>query len=218
MDSVAVENYLKSLWQLGPEDVSTLELAHHLDVSPASATKMIKRLTEKGLVSHTPYRGASLTLNGEKKALSVVRRHRLLETFLSQTLKLNSDQLHDEAERLEHALSPELETAISDYLGNPVRDPHGHLIPGPNGEISQEYDLALTEAPHNVVLTVTQVPDRNSDMLSWLRKKKIIPGTKLVISSKDKFGDSLTINLNDKDKKISLAVADQVFVSAEETI
>ena len=81
VDSAAVENYLKSLWQLGSEDVSTLDLAHHLDVSPASATKMIKRLTDKGLVSHTPYRGASLTLSGEKKALSVVRRHRLLETL-----------------------------------------------------------------------------------------------------------------------------------------
>mgnify|MGYP001191034231 FL=1 len=218
MDSAAVENYLKSLWQLGSEDISTLDLAHHLDVSPASATKMIKRLTEKGLVSHTPYRGASLTLNGEKKALSVVRRHRLLETFLSHTLKLNSDQIHDEAERLEHALSPELETAISDYLGNPVRDPHGHLIPGPNGEISKEYDLALTEAPHNVVLTVTQVPDRNSEMLGWLRKQKILPGTKLVILSEDKFGDSLIIKLNTKDKKISLLVAGQVFVSTEENI
>lgn len=215
VESVAVENYLKSLWQLGPEDVSTLELANHLDVSPASATKMIKRLTRKGLVSHTPYKGASLTLNGSKKALSVVRRHRLLETFLSQTLNLDSDQLHDEAERLEHALSPELEVAISDYLGNPDRDPHGHVIPGPNGEISQLHDLALNEAPHNVPLTVTQVPDRNSEMLGWLRKEKIIPGAKLAISSEDKFGDSLIVKLKDKVKKISLLVASQVFVSLE---
>ena len=218
MDSIAVENYLKSLWQLGSDDVATLDLAKHLDVTPASATKMIKRLTEKGLVDHIPYKGASLTKEGESKALSVVRRHRLLETFLFQTLELGSEQLHDEAERLEHALSDELEKAIANYLGNPTRDPHGHLIPGPNGEISKEYDLVLTEAPHNVALTVTQVPDRNSEMLGWLRKQKIIPGTKLVILSEDKFGDSLIIKLNTKDKKISLLVAAQVFVSTEESV
>ena len=109
MDSVAVENYLKSIWQLGPNDVATLDLAQHLDVAPASATKMIQRLTEKGLVNHIPYRGASLTSEGERRALSVVRRHRLLETFLAQTLDLGSEQLHDEAERLEHALSNDLE-------------------------------------------------------------------------------------------------------------
>ena len=135
VDSIAVENYLKSLWQLGPDNVATLDLAQHLDVTPASATKMIKRLTEKGLVEHIPYKGASLTKEGESKALSVVRRHRLLETFLSQTLELGSEQLHDEAERLEHALSNELEEAIANYLGNPTRDPHGHPIPGINGEI-----------------------------------------------------------------------------------
>ena len=129
MDSIAVENYLKSLWQLGPGNVATLDLAKHLDVTPASATKMIKRLTEKGLVEHIPYKGASLTEEGESKALSVVRRHRLLEAFLSQTLELGSEQLHDEAERLEHAMSDELEEAISNYLGNHTRDPHGHPIP-----------------------------------------------------------------------------------------
>ena len=129
MDSVAVENYLKSIWQLGPNDVATLDLAQHLNVAPASATKMIQRLTEKGLVNHIPYRGASLTSEGERRALSVVRRHRLLETFLAQTLDLGSEQLHDEAERLEHALSNDLEKAIADYLGNPKRDPHGPFNP-----------------------------------------------------------------------------------------
>ena len=107
------------MWELGPTDVSTQELAQHLAVAPASATRMLQRLSERGLVEHTPYRGASLTSTGERKALAVVRRHRLLETFLARTLKLGRDQLHDEAERLEHALSPALEAAIDDYLGNP---------------------------------------------------------------------------------------------------
>ena len=213
MDSVAVENYLKSLWQLGPADVSTLDLANHLSVAPASATKMVKRLTEKGLVHHTPYKGASLTPEGEVKALSVVRRHRLLETFLSQTLNLDSDQLHDEAERLEHALSDDLERSIADFLGNPTRDPHGHPIPGPNGELQFDDDLTLTKAPHGINLKITQVPDRNSEMLNWLKKENIFPGKEIIITSEDKFGDSIIVLLNGIEKRIALSVANQLFVS-----
>lgn len=215
MDSVAVENYLKSLWQLGPADVSTLDLANHLSVAPASATKMVKRLTEKGLVNHTPYKGASLTLEGEAKALSVVRRHRLLETFLSQTLNLGSEQIHDEAERLEHALSDVLEKSIAEYLGNPTRDPHGHPIPGPNGELPSDNDLTLIKAPYGANLKITQVPDRNSEMLTWLKKEDILPGKEISIKSKDKFGDSVIISLDGSEKRISLSVARQIFVSQE---
>jgi len=215
MDSVAVENYLKSLWQLGPADVSTLDLANHLSVAPASATKMVKRLTEKGLVNHTPYKGASLTFEGEAKALSVVRRHRLLETFLSQTLNLGSEQIHDEAERLEHALSDVLEKSIAEYLGNPTRDPHGHPIPGPNGELPSDNDLTLIKAPYGANLKITQVPDRNSEMLTWLKKEDILPGKEISIKSKDKFGDSVIISLDGSEKLISLSVARQIFVSQE---
>lgn len=215
MDSVAVENYLKSLWQLGPADVSTLDLANHLSVAPASATKMVKRLTEKGLVNHTPYKGASLTLEGEAKALSVVRRHRLLETFLSQTLNLGSEQIHDEAERLEHALSDVLEKSIAEFLGNPTRDPHGHPIPGPNGELPSDNDLTLIKAPYGANLKITQVPDRNSEMLTWLKKEDILPGKEISIKSKDKFGDSVIISLDGSEKRISLSVARQIFVSQE---
>ena len=215
MDSIAVENYLKSLWQLGPDNVATLDLAKHLDVTPASATKMIKRLTEKGLVEHIPYKGASLTEEGESKALSVVRRHRLLEAFLSQTLELGSEQLHDEAERLEHALSDELEEAIANYLGNPTRDPHGHPIPGINGEILSDHDFLLTEAPFSTYLIITQVPDRNSEMLAWLRKEEILPGCKITLISKDKFGDSVVISLKNNEKRLAFSVANQIHVSLE---
>tara|TARA_Y100001970_G_scaffold141089_1_gene173731 strand:+ start:249 stop:905 length:657 start_codon:yes stop_codon:yes gene_type:complete len=218
VDSVAVENYLKSIWQLGPDNVSTLDLAQHLGVAPASVTKMIKRLTQKGLVNHAPYKGASLTLEGETKALSVVRRHRLLETFLSKTLNLGSEQLHDEAERLEHALSKELEESIANYLGNPSRDPHGHPIPGPNGEFQSEHDLLLTEAPQNIELIISQVPDRNSEMLSWLKKENIVPGINIRIISKDKFGDSFVIQQGDNNIRLSFAVANQIQVSLEADI
>lgn len=218
MDSVAVENYLKSIWQLGPNDVATLDLAQHLDVAPASATKMIQRLTEKGLVNHIPYRGASLTSEGERRALSVVRRHRLLETFLAQTLDLGSEQLHDEAERLEHALSNDLEKAISNYLGNPKRDPHGHPIPGPNGELPVDKELLLSECPLNKYVTITQVPDRNAEMLTWLEQNEIVPGNQVKLVSKDSFDGGLTIVLGEKAMQIAETVAKLVYVSKEDEI
>lgn len=215
MDSIAVENYLKSLWQLGPDDVATLDLAQHLSVAPASVTKMIKRLTEKGFVEHTPYKGASLTSEGKLKALSVVRRHRLLETFLSQTLDLSSEQLHDEAERLEHALSDELEEAIANYLGNPTRDPHGHPIPSPKGEFSHGNDLLLSKAPPDKFLIITQVPDRNSEMLAWLRNEGIVPDKQIKIIGKDEFAGNIVIKLDRSEKRLGFSVANKIHVKLE---
>ena len=216
MDSVAVENYLKSIWELGPDDVATQDLAQHLNVAPASATKMLQRLTARGLVNHVPYKGASLTPEGQRKALSVVRRHRLLETFLAQTLDLGREQLHDEAERLEHALSSNLESAIATYLGNPTRDPHGHPIPGPNGELPTDTDLLLRDSPRNQRLTIRQVPARNPKMLAWLEQNEIFPGTQLELISRDSFDGGITANLNEKTVQIAQSVANAVHVSLED--
>ena len=216
MYSVAVEDYLKSLWKLGPRNVGTQELADSLDVTPASVTKMILRLTDIGLVDHIPYKGASLTRKGELEALSVVRRHRLLETFLSQTLGLGREQLHVEAERLEHALSKELEAAIAEYLGNPTRDPHGHPIPGPNGELYDETDLPLSDSPINMTLTVMQVPDNDSNILSWLENNGIHPGIKLKIISRDDFDGGLNVRIANSKIRISSSIASLVKISFEE--
>ena len=216
MYSVAIEDYLKSLWKLGPKDVGTQELASHLDVKPASVTKMMLRLTEMGLVDHTPYKGASLTRQGELEALSVVRRHRLLETFLSQTLGLGRDQLHAEAERLEHALSKELEDAIANYLGNPVRDPHGHPIPGPNGELPSGSDIPLSDCPLNKSLTVIQIPDYDSLVSSWLETNGIFPGVKLIIESRDDFDGGINCKIDNNEVRISSSIASLVKVSQED--
>ena len=215
MYSVAVEDYLKSLWKLGPNNVGTQELADSLDVTPASVTKMILRLTDIGLVDHIPYKGATLTRKGELEALSVVRRHRLLETFLSQTLGLGREQLHVEAERLEHALSKELEAAIAEYLGNPTRDPHGHPIPGPNGELYDETDLPLSDSPINMTLTVMQVPDNDSNILSWLENNGIHPGIKLKIISRDDFDGGLNVRIGNSKIRISSSIASLVKISFE---
>jgi|TARA_B110000914_G_scaffold94000_1_gene82646 DtxR family Mn-dependent transcriptional regulator len=216
MYSVATEDYLKSLWKLGPKNVGTQELANNLGVTPASATKMILRLTDKGLVNHIPYKGASLTKKGELEALSVVRRHRLLETFLSQTLGLGREQLHEEAEKLEHALSKNLEDAISEYLGNPKRDPHGHPIPGPNGELYNETDLPLSDSPLNTCLTVMQVPDDDSDILLWLENNGIHPGVPLEILSRDDFDGGIYVNVGNRKIRISSSIASLVQISFED--
>ncbi|MCH2417337.1 MAG: metal-dependent transcriptional regulator [Candidatus Poseidoniia archaeon] len=213
MASVAVENYLKSMWELGPAAVATQELAQHLAVAPASATRMLQRLSERGLVAHTPYRGASLTAAGERRALSVVRRHRLLETFLARTLDLGRDQLHDEAERLEHALSPALERAIDDYLGNPQRDPHGHPIPGPQGELPPEGDSPLGEWPLDRPATVSQVPDRDGEMLGWLESQGLVPGRELRLVARDPFDGGVTVKLDGRLLQVAASVAEEVRVS-----
>ena len=203
------------MWELGPADVATKELAQHLAVAPASATRMLQRLSERGLVKHTPYRGASLTSTGERKALAVVRRHRLLETFLARTLKLGRDQLHDEAERLEHALSPALEAAIDDYLGNPQRDPHGHPIPGPQGELLPEGDVALGDWPLGRPAKVSQVPDRDVEMLAWLEAQGLVPGRELRLVARAPFDGGVTVKLDGKLLQVAASVADEVRVSGE---
>lgn len=201
------------MWELGPAAVATQELAQHLAVAPASATRMLQRLSERGLVAHTPYRGASLTAAGERRALSVVRRHRLLETFLARTLDLGRDQLHDEAERLEHALSPALERAIDDYLGNPQRDPHGHPIPGPQGELPPEGDSPLGEWPLDRPATVSQVPDRDGEMLGWLESQGLVPGRELRLVARDPFDGGVTVKLDGRLLQVAASVAEEVRVS-----
>ena len=213
MASVAVENYLKSMWELGPAAVATQELAQHLAVAPASATRMLQRLSERGLVAHTPYRGASLTAAGERRALLVVRRHRLLETFLARTLDLGRDQLHDEAERLEHALSPALERVIDEYLGNPQRDPHGHPIPGPQGELPPEGDSPLGGWPLDHPATVSQVPDRDAEMLGWLEAQGLVPGRELRLVARDPFDGGVTVKLDGRLLQVAASVAEEVRVS-----
>jgi DtxR family transcriptional regulator, Mn-dependent transcriptional regulator len=127
----AIQDYLKEIYKLGEagEKVSTSALARRQRVSAASASAMVKKLAALGLVEHAPYRGVSLTGEGEQVALEVIRHHRLLELYLAETLGIHIDDVHDEADRLEHVLSEELESRIDKALGYPTHDPHGDPIP-----------------------------------------------------------------------------------------
>jgi DtxR family transcriptional regulator, Mn-dependent transcriptional regulator len=132
----AIEHYLRAIYKLGAtgDDVSVGELARAQDVSPASASAMVKKLAALGLAEHAPYSGIALTPAGERVALEVIRHHRLLELYLAKTLGVSVDAVHDEADRLEHAISEELEARIDQALGYPTHDPHGDPIPDANLE------------------------------------------------------------------------------------
>ncbi len=134
--SDAIQHYLREIYKLGFAGgrVSTTALAREMQVAPASASAMVKKLAALTLVEHAPYRGVSLTAEGEKVALEVIRHHRLLELYLAETLGIAVEEVHDEADRLEHALSEELEARIDETLGFPTHDPHGDPIPDANLE------------------------------------------------------------------------------------
>ena len=138
--SAAIQHYLREIYKLGAttDRVSTTALAREMGVSPASASAMVKKLAALELVVHAPYRGVSLTEEGEQVALEVIRHHRLLELYLAQTLGIDVDEVHDEADRLEHVLSEELEARIDEVLGYPTHDPHGDPIPDANLEWPSE--------------------------------------------------------------------------------
>ncbi|MFC6619256.1 metal-dependent transcriptional regulator [Deinococcus radiophilus] len=174
--SPIVENYLKHLYLLGQEGgVSTTALANALNVSPASATSMLRKLADQGLLMHTPYRGAQLTVEGERAALEVLRHHRLLELFLHRALGMPIDEVHEEAERLEHAMSERLETYIAAWLGDPTHDPHGDPIPTLSGELPQRPERRLTSLRVGDSAVVARVPDTHADQLRALMTLGIQP-------------------------------------------
>jgi DtxR family Mn-dependent transcriptional regulator len=192
----AVQDYAKAIWSLAQrskEPVATSALAERLDVSPASASAMVKRLESMGLVSREPYHGVRLTRSGERVALAVLRHHRLLELYLAEALGMPWDRVHDEAERLEHAISPELSELIADKLGNPTHDPHGDPIPTADGEIDESPTRALADLTPGERGVFTRVSDSNSAMLRYLSERGIAPGAELELTGREPFGGPLTV-------------------------
>lgn len=181
--SPAMEDYLKAVFRLGrnKEAVSTQALADRLEVAPASVTKMVKRLAELQLVSHEPYRGVSLTEAGRKVAVEVLRHHRLLELYLHQALGYSWDEVHDEAELLEHFISEKLEARIAEALGHPVYDPHGAPIPTLEGEMPPPKGGQLGHQELYQNYEVTRVRDAHSGMLQEMGDKGLFPGVTVAL-------------------------------------
>ena len=208
--SQAVQDYAKAIWSLGRRGegpVSTSALADRLDVSAASASAMVKRLEALGLVRREPYRGVELSPAGERVALEVLRHHRLLELYLAEALGMSWDRVHDEAEVLEHAISPELSELIAEKLGNPTVDPHGDPIPGLDGEIDEGPTRALRELEPGQRGVFARVSDSDPDMLRWLSEHGIDRGAELEVIERERFGSGLTVRAGGREHALGERLA-----------
>jgi DtxR family transcriptional regulator, Mn-dependent transcriptional regulator len=180
--SSSVGNYLKAIWELaGSRAASTKEVADRLSVSSASVTNMFGRLQEMGLVGYERYRGASLTRRGLVEALRLVRRHRLIETFLLEHLGYSWQDVHEEAERLEHAVSDRFTARLAELLGHPDRDPHGELIPAADGTFAPERLKPLSQTEAGQLVHIIKVSDESVSVLNHLGERGLLPGRVLVV-------------------------------------
>jgi DtxR family Mn-dependent transcriptional regulator len=193
--SVAVQDYAKAIYSIGGE-VSNSAISERLGVSPASASAMVKRLEALGLVSRRPYRGVTLTDAGERVALEVIRHHRLIELYLAQALGMPWDRVHEEAEVLEHAISPQLSELIAEALGNPTRDPHGDPIPTSEGEIEVRPTQPLAELEAGQAGTFVRVSDSDPAMLRYLTQRGITPGNQFEVVDRQPFDGPLTVRFD----------------------
>jgi DtxR family Mn-dependent transcriptional regulator len=194
----AIEDYVKAIFSLqrgGEEPVSTSALAERLGVTPGSASGMMKKLDSLGLVDHVPYRGVVLTPLGRRLALEVLRHHRLLELYLSEAFGMPWDQVHAEAEVLEHVLSEELEELIAAKLGDPSVDPHGDPIPGRDGSIDEPETRSLADLGAGDRALFLRVSDSNPDMLRYLAERSIRPGQELEVVDEQPFGGPLFVRI-----------------------
>src|SRR4051794_35583613 len=199
--SPAAQDYAKAIYALETRTgcaVSTNDLAERMEVTPASASAMIRKLDEHGLVSHVPYKGVELTESGRTVALEVLRHHRLLELYLSESLGVPWDRVHDEAEVLEHVLSEELEELIAAKLGNPTRDPHGDPIPTRDGRIEETPTESLQKLEPGDCGTFVRVSDSDPEMLRYLSDRGIAPGDELEVIEKQPFDGPLFARFGDQ--------------------
>jgi DtxR family Mn-dependent transcriptional regulator len=199
--SEAVENYAKAIYSLqhrgGGEPVATNDLADRLEVTPASASGMIKKLADLGLVAHVPYRGVQLTPEGERLALEVLRHHRLLELYLATQLDVPWDRVHEEAEALEHVLSEDLEARIAAKLGNPTHDPHGDPIPSAELIIDESTTRPLSDLEAGDRGVFVRVSDSDPAMLRYLSERGVGLGDRLEVLDRQPFDGPLTVRFGD---------------------
>lgn len=213
--SQAVEDYLKAIYTLETEDkgASTTKIADSLDVSSASATNMVKRLDKMGLVDYQSYKGARLTDSGKKIALEIIRHHRLLELYLLEVMGYSWDEVHDEAEKLEHHISERFEDKIAQLLDDPTHDPHGDPIPTKDGLMPEMDATPLVEGDTEQEYIVSRVKDQDPELLRYLEKIGLLPGIKVKIKQKEPFEGPVTLLIENKERVIGNEVAKNIFVA-----
>ena len=218
--SSTVENYLKAIYMAQSDEsdgkrlVPMGRLAHLLGVVPGTATTMVKALAESGLVTYEPYAGVRLTAAGQKLAALVLRRHRLMELFLVQVLGMSWDEVHDEAERLEHAASDRVIDRIDAMLGRPSTDPHGDPIPDPEGTVAaQEYHTLLT-CPVGAPVVMMRVTDQDAEFLRFLESSDLKPGQTVRVEVRDSAADQVVVRgKNDRQIMIGMRAAAKLQVA-----
>jgi DtxR family Mn-dependent transcriptional regulator len=218
--SSTVENYLKAIYKAQSDEsdgkrlVPMGRLAHLLGVVPGTATTMVKALAESGLVTYEPYAGVRLTGAGQKLAALVLRRHRLMELFLVQVLGMSWDEVHDEAERLEHAASDRVIDRIDAMLGRPSADPHGDPIPDPEGTVvAQEYPTLLT-CPVGAPVVMIRVTDQDAEFLRFLESSDLKPGQRVRVEVRDSAADQVVVRgKNDRQITIGMRAAAKLQVA-----
>jgi DtxR family transcriptional regulator, Mn-dependent transcriptional regulator len=212
-----VENYAKAIYELqgrGGGSVGTTAVAERVGVAPASASGMLRRLADEGLVEYEPYRGARLTKEGERVALEVIRHHRLLELFLAEVLGMPWDRVHEEAEVLEHHISEDLEELIAAKLGEPARDPHGDPIPNRELAVADEETTSLAELDTGVKAVLERVSDSDPEMLRYLDSRGIRPGTTLTVTGREPFEGPVSVRTGNREHALGLPLARAMRVSA----
>ena len=222
LPSSTVENYLKAIYQgqsalVDGRLVPMGQVAAALGVTPGTATTMVKALAESGLAEYEPYSGVRLSAAGEKLAGLVLRRHRLVELFLVQVMGMKWDEVHDEAEQLEHVVSERLIERIDDMLGRPTHDPHGDPIPDPEGAIAHRHLDNLLTCPLNTPLRVTRIADQDPAFLRFIENNDLKPGQPLEVEARDQAADSVVVRVRERRVTIGARAASKLLVEHDAT-
>lgn len=214
----AQQDYLKALYHLEGDrrPVPTGELANRLGISPASVSEMVVRLSDHGLVVHDRYRGQQLTDEGRGLALELVRHHRLLEMFLVKVLRYSLDEVHEEAERLEHVISERMEERIFELLGRPELDPHGHAIPSREGTLRTVSARPLSEGRTGEEVIVRVVSDDDSDRLRELQRRGLMPGARMTVLAGTEYESPIEVRMGRRRVSVPLGLAREIFVEQVE--
>jgi DtxR family Mn-dependent transcriptional regulator len=211
------QDYLKALYHLHGDSrpVPTRELAQRLGISSPSVSEMVTRLSAQGLVEHDRYRGQQLTREGRKVALELVRHHRLLEMFLVQVLGYSWDEVHEEAERLEHVISERMEQRIFELLGRPELDPHGHAIPTLAGKVRPVSERPLSECRAGERVIVQGVSDDDAKRLRELERRGLLPGTRIAVVAGSEFEGPIEVRIRGRRESVPLGLARVMFVAED---
>ena len=212
--SQALEDYLKVIYVLEAdgEKATTTAIAQALDVSNASVTNMLKKLAGMNLIVHESYKGAVLSPAGKKVALEILRHHRLLELYLKEVMGYSWDEVHDEAEKLEHHISEQFEDRIAELLNHPTHDPHGDPIPTKDGVMPEKATLALNEAETKTLYMVGRVRDQNPELLRYLEQQGVLPGVELTIIEKAPFDGPISLEINSEVISLGFSIAQNIFL------